>query len=1825
MDARAAELQQKLFQALVKIKDDINRQIPLASNRYEQYECVPLDPALSDEEKQRILDVVDEKYFAHESNVKVARLTYHVYEHLNDFFKNFLRKKHVDNPTELSDKQKNKFKTLLLTQAATIAEKIKRVNSVLGTDTSASFQLVEAYLIAHQEALAERLYAGELLTVDNADYALRFRLNEKLVEHRQLARTAFIANQHTLMESGFDEAVKKKLDKYHYIWKGLYFDKVHTDVGFCDEHTSIGLKRIFQEKLALDKDIKIEVVSLTYLDDDGEPDDGHVFIVINRDSDSPLNIISAWGEKAILFDPWNKLVCYATDFTKLPVHYLSFPEGARWEVQATYDNDDRCLLDSVQRQDQYYVMTGNTDIVQRMPRIIEEHGLVPLTQLPATQELISRLVSKVKPDSFSFTPEFFITTEGSQLITPVAGFNEPKLAIHKKFLTEMDGSETGYTLEELEFGIAQGMVYIQRHWAGMSRKISASCQHQVDQLALEKSNNGSAAISFLRKQIQFAENNKDEAVTLFEMVHTAWDMVEADDAQRIKALMTLMALDKYKYLAEAENKTSVSDAVRLEIAPIDRIPFFKAEFNKKNSIFEKINYLITCLPELKIELMPYEVCYQASVRVRDFCQLLMKLKINFNKQQHIKAISKLIDAAYQLRISAFDEIYFAAQQVDREIYRQEKRNNSSIRRLIPLGIFAQLQREIDNFVTADTTIRALHAIERFHALHEQLRDHLNHFSSGYWHLEKYQKDHPDQAPTGDERFFGSSLGEDIAWRSFHIVDGQPFPWVRHVEMAKRDASGKIARALWHFGVQNYQPLWEAVIPLGLIRMSEHSNRPFVYVSGKDYFTISDDWSMSRANLKLHEMLIQFLASRHSFESDMLRKPLPFRERFRQFIDANWPLLAFPTAKSDYHDEHNLNNPAVSTLFEMMVAAATTGSNEDKQVVKDFFLDKDSRYSITKLVNFEIHRGAHLDYKTPYMKFIVDEEYQGNKFKLFSVEDKIAFLTNKYLIYSHEIPAEKWITIFSLPFQTMTLECLEQLIPLLVKHKVDAVYYCFKEYFKDHTPAAFSPEASRLVRIIIDNRISENSIHSSAELIKPKHFIWDLTQLCDDMSYLYRVYDTHYAFPDLETKLRAGRVVLEAIEKLDDDKKLAALEYLLVIKTHLFPLTDIQLRNDVVLKWVQFTAAKWGIDDKSDEYFERASTTITHLYKYLARRDIVYLFERLACAIEAQRRICDLIGTLVNSKKFVDLDNEKSTDGVWQLALLSKYLSEDKEGQERFLEFLISPITQDSLDSFATYLEKHPKISDYFRKYHQNHSVYNNKQNIIFMLHTMHVNFWGCTLEQRAVLIDYLLIPTSKVKTDEDIANAYNDGFIFISGKLFPNAADPTSDDHLAVALMKAYLNSAEKYVRSILLAGMLVASNESASSSVKFSSGKKIALMCEHMGPAYIKLAQAVHSHPGTPEHVRKDLEHIKGKANPPLRWDLWHLIASVIPETQLKRIKHVGKLLGSASYNLAMEVDLYDRKDIVLSLLRENARRDAKKGFEHLKATVVVCQHDRISAIQPAVLSILEEAKRLSENEMSKVLSDQQFDIAARIYPIQFEMKSYKVSVCPVKLLHSGEGYRFIDRAHGEEFNCLPAVTPSDKQARRLVALAVLRIELEHMFNRDHFDSDRHGNQLRVQIDVKAKTLKLGLYDFGEMSLDKPTDEHMKLFIAFISDISKVVFNHDSLSSSIEGLLSAHIDRALAANQSASHLMRIRKSFLALQDFIKELKAEDILFILKEIIFVNHIDDSIRSELIWSAPKLFASVVTSHVVSIGKNVASFFNSKKNAINDDVLTKLYVK
>ncbi|MGM9454685.1 ABC transporter [Legionella bozemanae] len=1414
------EQRNKLLKKCIEIKDSISQKIPLAANRYEEFEQIERIKIKAYEQGRRAntpeeeqlesciyemeyLDAHDKKYEAYEIYVKQKQIEYYIFEFINESFKEFCLDRQVKSPHNLNNNQKQSFKQIILKQSSILCEKIARAQKLLGRGSDINVPEMDDYLEKNADYFIHILGQGEELTITDKELAYRFKKNLELAEYRDAFQKQFNRENALLLQNGFDKKVIETAQKSKIFASAEYFDKPEISTGFCEEHTVIALKRLYDEYL-IDSDTIVEKINIDYFDDDGNPADGHTFLVIDRNPDSPLNDISQW--EGILLDPWNGIACLTEDYHSLPYFYISYPKGATWE-SIQFTDADYNLRSTIRDANKYYQMTGNGDIEKRRPLLMEEHQLHSLDEvgLEDTKSFLAELINKLRPHNFKESIEIFITTTGDKLVNSLAGFPKPVIVIHSDFLKQMQDGV--YTVEELEFALANELLYIKHEGVGIYHEISANEQFKLDKLTIEQCHNIQAGISYLRKSINFQEQHKWDVSHVHQsyLVHDYRQGALADYHQRIKNLLTWLAIKENE--RDEKQQTSLPNTILKAVAPIHREIFFKNECDACGNTVAKLKFLESKLAELTVELLPYEVTHSIGIKVRDFCRILYAMDINLADAEVKKAAEELIERAYELRIPAFEVIYLALvhQHFTSQNYLDDRV------RVPALGLFKVINNAFDAFVKAKSFEEAKEAAESLKALQEKYIGHLNH-ANGRARVYTYQFEQVHQRmPVGNERFFGSIIGKHIEWSTFAPQENATgVPWSSHLEWVQKDESSIIAETLWNLGVTTDQNLWllfpEKKLLSFIINYAEHKPitklpREYAFYGGDNYY----------------EAILAFLSDnviqKFNVNFEMFFSEGSFQDKFKQFYDLNWPVLIKPSEC----DARNIDNVAIQFLLTEFTNIAMNGTPEEKAVVKSFFLGREDQRDLAHLQQISYESTSMLHYKSHYVQFFVNQQFQDKKFDLFTTEEQLKLLKTISMYFS-EIPPQEFIQIFRLPFESLSLACLEQLLPLALKDSEWASSIApsfFQEHIKQHgNYEVLTKETMALLKLAI--QFVDNPV-DRANIFKP--FLWNLPQEAsgtshltpDDLILIYRTFDAQLTFPSTEVQEHFSRLVIERIKGISDrDERIKALEELLFVENAIsLPIGYIPLRNEAIDQLVKDLGDKYGQDDQSLKYKEQMIAAIDRLYKNMAKRDVTLILSRLANVIESQWEVTEHLGILLEPDKYLPINQQETIDfSISNLAAVSRKLSEDKNDVKEFLEFISSPISRQTTDKFASYLFSHNKVNALANLlgYSDNLAEIEkeNPGTIALMLRTFYAQFWDVSLEERAVIVDHLLIPVNKVKTADEMEDAYEEAFSYVAHKLFPHA-ETDKEENFAYALLKAYLDTADKYIRSHLLAGMLVA------------------------------------------------------------------------------------------------------------------------------------------------------------------------------------------------------------------------------------------------------------------------------------------------------------------------------------------------------------------------------------------------------------------------------------
>lgn len=1749
----------QLFNLLGEIHRNILRQVPYPTNRI-------------------IMDILEGKTDPEERNKAINDLILRqfkagylasLYQYLNEQFQDYCTRKNFNKDQAMPEKDRADLIDQALTEARPYLKKLVR-----GIEDKEFYEQLERMLDIHKEVSEglDKVCRGQEPVM--ADH----KMDEFLRKEAELTKCREVTNREIRVNSALrslnvmDENTCALINKTNYFIVGAVMDRLKVSSAYCEEYACLALKKIFNSN-NLPEDLVVEKCNINY------GSNGHTFLAINRKLKNPANPleglkdIANWGKGAMLYDPWADMLIMAEDFDKLsPDKKKLYHMDDEWMIDATFKKDDTQILNTLIYLDICFEITGLQDMKQRIPMLLEEYQLTPLDnpELGATRKFIEDAFRTVKPDKFDIPVKFYITAAGNEYVGHINGFEEAAITIHKDFLSGLASGK--FTLDEFRFALGCEIHYLMNHGIGICNELQVHEQNKIDESAVTASRHGPAAVSYLRNSHTFSKQESPHVRLPSYYNNHKYNFMSTYET-RIKNLMT--ALAKLELKNESTAVPAFNPAITEELKSVNRHYFFRTELERQTTRLEKIELLTTLLPNLRRELLPIELTWHPSIRLRDYTAALRDLAIDLNNPQEAQAADILISSAYNLRIPGFDHIYYAALKL---------KYGDNEKKLAPLGMLRQLQKYIDEFGQADSTEQAetradsllsyFEALANLFRLYPSRQDAMNHVG-------EHQARHNRAAPTGRDRYFAFNLGRYVDFKGLAAPDKDTNPWQRHLALIPPDQSSKAARVLFILGVNRAPAVWKGL----------RANDIYNILETKTHRILDLEKKFSQPYYSVWQEVLYFISSMHTVDDSMFASGLSFEAAYQRFYDAHLFALMSPGIGNSI----NIDNVAVDCLMRQFTFAALSGTPQDKEVVKSFFRGRPDSRDLGNLRK-AMHGRSGITSLSHYYRFVINQIYKRTAFKLFTPQEQREIVESQDWHYI--VPALHYLKLYELPFTEVTFECLTEFIQLLKKSNIPEstvqtiVYIILDHHIKQlgRLPM-LSTDAIALIKLDQDcHTFCKMSLLGTIL----KRLTWELPDSLDQLSHVsaadlalvYRCYDSNFEFPSPAEQDRFTALLTNKINALlNNSEKIAVLEILLFEQKQFTvkPLSRIQFVNTLITTWTESILVEYGRDDGTDAYFEKIKAVVDRACDTIGKRDLLALMSGMADKLQVQQRLAMYIGTRVAPDKFLpNGSNSYQTEALGLMGKLSEFLGDDRNDLFEFLQFISKQISAKSLQTFAEYVikrEKENELASLFDSY-----GYAKKEKVAAVknyLALLYHLFWDRPLEERCVILDYILIPAKKTTSAGDYKKAYDQALEFIAKRLFKRTHVKGSDDDFAFTFLKSYLDATDEYQRSLLLAGLLVASNKGSSGDAPPSPAKILAMLCEHLGPAYIKFAQAIHSHPGTPEDIRRELDHVKGRANPPYRWNLLRHIYEVLPREVADDIEYVDKLIGSASYNYAVLVKLKSTgKQAVLSIQRENARKDTAKGFKMLKTSIEKCPHERLNAMRPTLLSMLNEAEAMSELEMDHEASKVQYEIANEKYRTSTEIDGYRINIFPTTLIRLGKGFRIIELINGTEFNDLPETTLAERRIKNIAAKAVYTMELENILSGKRFDSDRHGNQLRIEANLDTGSMEIGVYDFGEMALENPSDDEIAQLAAVFGKVPKLIFRKLSFTGALDAALSEQISVAASNQISTRFLMRVRKALLALQDFNKHLSNSEMVDVLLRVMESKSIHPLFRASL---------------------------------------------
>ncbi len=663
----------------------------------------------------------------------------------------------------------------------------------------------------------------------------------------------------------------------------------------------------------------------------------------------------------------------------------------------------------------------------------------------------------------------------------------------------------------------------------------------------------------------------------------------------------------------------------------------------------------------------------------------------------------------------------------------------------------------------------------------------------------------------------------------------------------------------------------------------------------------------------------------------------------------------------------------------------------------------------------------------------------------------------------------------------------------------------------------------------------------------------------------------------------------------------------------------ETRERLFTMYVDDVSEKLGPDDKSEPYQKRLAIYLKALNsadksnrhgsyrdtwhqglisgsigiadKYLLLRD---LSDRIISQEQTSDMIKDALQIKLGSKEMMD----SYLYGIG-VDCLTKEMDRDPELAQKFIQFFNSKGGQPECEELSAYIDVK------MREKYENSGFDDDKKHLKKILANtrsrdckiLYENFWSAPLKPRSVITSRILKSSVRIhgENEDHGQQAWERVFATVMNNII-SPDDESVEAKYAREVMHSYIKSRSDYERVLILSAMMVANRNIGGDTGNI--GKALKLFLENMGPAEIKLGQAIASHPNTPQKIKDELQELKGAADSPPRWALFDWIRAENIPTELWKYQYLGDILGSASYYTTTA--LGDGK--VLRILRPEAREKAAKGFRVIRLAVDDLKdkdaasdlklHDLTSSVQEMVI----QAAKMSDIETDHEIGVQQYGHTKEAdhgVVLKSGGDIFKLRVMDWRV--TGKNWIIMDRAKGPTFKDLPETAPAQLAYKKNFAKAYVLYQLEkRILAGKKFDHDRHWEQLSID----PETNEVGIYDTGAMALEDPTVEEQTRLGHILYDVIKHTIGSGDMVGSFSKSIGQKIEALHRQGSDISHLVEVKKALLALSDFFAYLDQEDIKDIFAHIIASDDLSapiaDAISSRSSWfeqTTLKAFAAI----------------------------------
>ncbi len=626
-------------------------------------------------------------------------------------------------------------------------------------------------------------------------------------------------------------------------------------------------------------------------------------------------------------------------------------------------------------------------------------------------------------------------------------------------------------------------------------------------------------------------------------------------------------------------------------------------------------------------------------------------------------------------------------------------------------------------------------------------------------------------------------------------------------------------------------------------------------------------------------------------------------------------------------------------------------------------------------------------------------------------------------------------------------------------------------------------------------------------------------------------------------------------------------------------TNRELRDFYLNHYVTLLERKLGKDKETNGYysgyhFKNIVKSITDRASPLFVED---LMNRFAEAILSQSILSSYMEDCLKEAKKADVSNFFQIGNV-AFVLIEELCKYDK-GRDELRRFLLAPYSPESAEAlFEIFFRSLSYLSrDFFLPKLNWDTLFDQDKEL--QLRFMHKEFWESQDLVRMGLFQKLLYSTSnrpeserdhhakQIVLDTVLPITQNSSSSSSSSHNQPTVHKDESNHIEERKIVNAYLSASTPEEQRVLLSLMLASQSPYSDLLQKRTRGEMLKIILNNLGPAGVKLSQAIGSYPQTPEELRAEMNLSKAMSNKPYRWELFRILRDSYPG--LNEISYVDCILGAGAFGITLLAYNYGTHgNKAITLLRPFAANRSKSEFETLRkaAQLLVSQHPEYEP----VLEMISQAEESAHNETNMEVANQQNLIAHDLYKnitVTLIENNKKVNIHFVVADWIGFGPKYKETAYvpGEHFLELPEITQAQKQRKRRLAIAILTIEFKNLAAGKSFDHDRHGAQQRIVGNM------IGLFDFGGVTLTPPTKEQKALLGSILAEVVVASDSGEDLLPSFQRILR----NIKVPSEDKKFLATVERAVLALSDYIRHVDKDDFAAIIYCV--YQHLDIDVK------------------------------------------------